>query len=692
MLFHFHSLRLNMKRIFVSAILVLFALVGAYGQSTFTVSDLLNVKRVGDPQFSPDGRTIAFTIGVVDRAANRTLTQIYTVSADGSNLKQITSGDKSSNSPRWSPDGKRLAFITGAQIWTMKPDGSEKNQVSKISTGAGNPVWSPDGNWIAFGSDVYPECRSDDCNKTEDEKAEKSKVQAHVTDRLLYRHWVEWRDRKRSHVFLVSSKGGIARDMTQGDFDSPPYAASTGVDYAFSPDSKEIAFLRNPDKVEATSTNSDIYVAQISGGDSKNITAANGGYDAAPVYTADGKYILFRSQATATFEADRWRIMRYNRATGETVELTRGFDQQVDEMTVSSDSRTIYFAAGEKGRSPVFTVPVEPDFRLRIATHVKKIIGGVSAGSLNVSSDGRSLVFTSSSASSPADIMRANSDGSGLTTVTKTNQASLQAFGLQNVEDVEWKGALNQNIHGFLLKPANFDASKKYPLLVLIHGGPQGAWNDSWGYRWNPQIFANQGYIVFMPNPRGSTGYGQKFVNDISADWGGKAFVDITNGVADVIKKPFIDKTRIGAAGASYGGYMVDWLLGHNNDPRFKFKAFVSHAGVYNLESMAGATEELWFVNWEFKGMPWENPVNYQRWSPNKFVRNFNTPTLVTAGELDYRVPVDQSYQLYTALQLKGIDSKLIVFPDEGHWILKPQNSEFWYGSVIDWFGKYLKP
>ena len=262
---------------------------------------------------------------------------------------------------------------------------------------------------------------------------------------------------------------------------------------------------------------------------------------------------------------------------------------------------------------------------------------------------------------------------------------------LARAEDVDWTGATNTRIHGWLLKPANFDPNRKYPLIVLIHGGPQGAWMDSWSYRWNPQIYANAGYIVFAPNPRGSTTYGQKLVDEVSADWGGKAFIDIKNGVAEVIKHPYVDRNRIGAAGASYGGYMVDWLLGHNNDPRFKFKAFVSHAGVYNLESMAGATEELWFVNWEFKGQPWENPVNYNRWSPHKFVKNFNTPTLVTAGELDYRVPVDQSLQLFTGLQLRNVPSKLIIFPDEGHWILKPRNSEMWHRNVLEWFGKYLK-
>jgi dipeptidyl aminopeptidase/acylaminoacyl peptidase len=574
----------------------------------------------------------------------------------------------------------------------MKPDGSDRKQITNISTGAGNPAWSPDGKWIAFSSDVYPECNSDDCNKAEDEKAEKSKIQAHVTDRLLYRHWVEWRNRKRSHVFVVPSSGGTSVDFTPGDFDSPPYGASTGVDYAFSPDSREIAYLRNPDKIEAISTNSDIYIASLFDKTNKSITASNKGYDVAPLYTSDGKYILYRSQATEGFEADRWRIMRYNRQTGETVELTRGFDQQVDEMTLSPDGKTIYFVAGENGRSPIFSIPVEPDLRLKIATFVKPVVRDVTASSLSVSSDGRTLVFANSSIASPTEIYRANADGSGVTAISRVNDSRMTAYGLKKAESVTWKGALNQTVQGWLIKPSNFDPSKKYPLVVLIHGGPQGAFSDSWGYRWNPQVFANAGYVVFMPNQRGSTGFGQKFVNDVSADWGGRAFTDVMNGVASVIKNPYIDKTRIGAAGASYGGYMVDWILGHNNDPRFKFKALVSHAGVYNLESMAGATEELWFVKWEFKGMPWENPINYQRWSPNKFVKNFDTPTLVTCGELDFRVPVDQSFQLYTALQLNGVPSKLVVFPDEGHWILKPQNSEFWYTNVLDWFGKYLKP
>lgn len=680
-----------MKRISILFALTALCAFVALAQAPFSFNDLMKVRRVADPQLSPDGKRVAFTIGDVNFADNRAVNQIYVIETDENDKapKAITSGTSSSSSPRWSPDGRKIAYVTGGQIWIMDRDGDDKKQLTTISTGAGNPVWSPDGKWIAFNSDVYPECTDDACNKSREEQAEKSKVKAIITDRLLYRHWNEWRDKKRTHVFVVSSDGGTARDFTPGDFDSPPYGASSGHDYAFSPDSREIVYLRNPDQVEAVSTNSDLYIANLDGRNARNITQSNRGYEFAPAYTADGKYIIYRSQATEAFEADRTRIMRYNRQTGETVELTRGFDQQVDEFTISNDSKTIYFEAGERGRARAFSLPVEPDFRQRIATFVRPVetlSTFASVSNLNVSPDGKTMVFASSSMTSPAEIYAAD-----LTRVsTKPLSRANPTLNLAKTEDIEWAGALGTKNHGWIVKPANFNASRRYPLIVLIHGGPQGAWMDNWGYRWNPQIFANAGYVVFMPNPRGSTTYGQKFVNDISGDWGGKVFVDLKNGVAEVIKRPYIDRNRIGGAGASYGGYMVDWILGHNNDPRFKFKALVSHAGVYNLESMAAATEELWFVKWEFKGMPWENAVQYNRWSPHKFVNRFSTPTLVTAGELDYRVPVDQSYQLFTGLQLKNVPSKLIVFPDEGHWILKPQNSEFWYRNVLDWFGKYL--
>jgi len=652
---------------------------------TYTVEDLMKVKRVGDPQVSPDGRHVAFTVGDVNFDANRIVNQIYVVSSAGGDIKQLTSGDRSSSAPRWSPDGKKIAFTTGGQVWVMDADGDHKEQVTKTSTGAASPVWSPDGKWIAFTSDVYPDCNDEDCNKKKDEAAEKSKVKAHVTSRLLYRHWDEWRDVKRTHVFVVSAKGGNARDLTPGDFDSPPYGASTGVDFAFSPDSAEVAYLRNPDKVEATSTNSDIYVVPVNGGAGRNITVANRGYDVAPVYTRDGKYIVYRSQATAGFEADRWRLMLFNRASGTSTELVRGFDLQVEEAVVSPDGNTVYFTAGDRGKAPIYSVPIT-------GGQAKKIVADVFASNLKITPDGKRIIFVSSSMGAPAEVYATNADGSQLTALTALNTRLMNEAGLAKAEEVEWTGALGRKIHGWVVKPKDFDASRKYPLLVLIHGGPQSAWNDNWGFRWNPQVFANAGYVVFAPNPRGSTGYGQQFVNEISGDWGGKAYVDIMNGVADVVRRsPFIDRTRIGGAGASYGGYMIDWIEGHNSDPRFRFKVLVSHDGVYNLTSMYGATEELWFTDWEFKGTPWTNPAMYQRWSPHNFVANFKTPMLIIHSELDYRVPIGEGLQLFTALQRKGIDSKLLVFPDEGHWVLKPQNSQLWYHTVLDWLDKYLK-
>jgi dipeptidyl aminopeptidase/acylaminoacyl peptidase len=655
---------------------------------TYTIEDLLKVRRVGDPQVSPDGKHVAFTVGDVNFDANRVVTQIFVTSIDGGGMKQLTSGDRSSTAPRWSPDGKKIAFTTGGQVWVMDSDGDHKDQITKISTDAAAPVWSPDGKWIAFTSDVYPDCNNDECNKKRVEQAESNKVKAHVITRLLYRHWDEWRDVKRTHVFVVSSKGGTARDLTSGDFDSPPYAASSGVDYAFSADSSEIAYLRNPDKVEAISTNSDIFVMPLAGGPAKNITVTNRGYDVGPVYTRDGKFILYRSQATPGFEADRWRLMAYNRATGASVELTKGFDQQVEELVVSPDEKFIYFTAGERGKTPIFRIPYSGGVP-------QKIVADVSATNIRITPDGKAFVFASSSMTSPAEIYRSSVDGTGLTALTSVNSQLMSRADLKPAEEVEWTGALGKKIHGYILKPVNFDASKKYPLAVLIHGGPQGAWSDNWGYRWNPQVFANAGYVVFAPNVRGSTGYGQQFVNEISGDWAGKAYVDLMNGVADVLRhNSFIDRNRIGAAGASYGGYMINWILGHNNDPRFRFKVLVSHDGVYNFDSMYNTTEELWFVNWEFKGAPWTNPkpVPYSRWSPDKFAQNFNTPILIIHNELDYRVPISEGLQLFTTVQRKGIDSKLLIFPDEGHWVLKPQNSQFWYHTVLDWLDKYLQP
>jgi len=665
-------------------VLALVSLVAAQENRRFTIDDLLKVRRVGDPQVSPKGEMVAYTITNIDKAANHGVTQIYVVPIGGGEPRQLTNDEHSSASPRWSPDSRKLAFIREDQIWTIEVASGAIKKITSISTGAGEAIWSPDGNWLAFASDGYPECKDDACNKRQAEERAQSKVKAHMADHLLYRHWKTWLDGIRSHVFVVSAEGGEARDLTPGDYDAPPFSLGGPTDYAFSPDSKELAFVSNHDKVEATSTNADVFLVSVKGGSAKNITAANHGYDGSPQFSPDGRFIAYRSQATPGFESDRFRVMLYDRKAGTARSLTESLDSWVDEFTFAPESKTIYLAAEERGKEPIYSVSVS-------GGPVRKLVAEGFNGDVHVTADGQTLVFSRSSMTRPNEIYRANADGSGVTALTKTNDAFVSSFNLKPAEEVTWTGAMGTKVSGWMIKPSNFKPNKKWPLAVLIHGGPQGAWNDNWGYRWNPQVFANAGYVVFAPNPRGSTGYGQQFLNEISGDWGGKVFIDIKNGVAQVASLPYVDRDRIGAAGASYGGYMIDWIEGHNNDPRFQFKVLVSHDGVYNLTSMTGATEELWFTDWEFKGTPWANPELYERWSPHKFVQNFKTPILIITNELDYRVPVTEGLQLFTAVQRMGVESKLLVFPDEGHWVQKPQNSELWYNTVLSWLDKHLK-
>ena len=679
-----------MKRFAVSIMVFALAVCATVTAQTakrpLTIDDLLKVRRVGDPQLSPDGRLVIYQISDPDKAANRSRTQIYLIPTSGGESVQLTSGDTSASSPRWSPDGKRIAFVRGGQIHTMDATGGDVKKITSISTGASDPVWSPDGRMFAFVSDIYPDCDDDTCNQKRDADVEASKVKAKTIDRLLYRHWTAFKDGKRTHVFVVSSDGGAAaRDLTPGDFDAPPFSLGGPPDYAFSPDSKELAFARNTEKVEATSTNNDIFIVSLAGGEAQRLTGDNKGSDQSPAYSPDGRYIAYRSQATPGFESARWRLMLYDRQTKKARELASKFDAYVEGITFTPDSKRIYFVSGARGRQPLYVISIGDGA-------LEKVFDGFN-DDVRVAPNGETLVFTRSSSIQPTEIYRYDLEGGHkvVAQITKTNDAFLSGFNLQMTEEVEWAGAGGTKIHGWLFRPANPSTNSRHPLIVLIHGGPQGAWNDSWGYRWNPQIFAAAGYMVFMPNPRGSTGYGQGFTDDISGDWAGKVYTDIINGVEHVASRGNIDRERIGAAGGSYGGYMVNWILGHNDDPRVKFRALVSHAGVFNLVSMYGVTEELWFPEWEFKGTPWDNPELYARWSPHLHAKNFKTPTLVTHGELDYRVPIGEGFQLFTYLQKQKVPSKLLYFPDEGHWILKPQNSALWYNTVLGWFDQHLK-
>lgn len=653
---------------------------------TFDVQMMLGLSRVSEPTLSPDGRQVAFTVQTVDVDRNIKPKQIYVVSLTGGAPVQITHEGNDNERPRWASDSKRIYFISdrggSSQVWSMDADGMHARQITHLSTEAGGLLVSPDGKKIVFQSSVYPECGADDaCNKSKMDIEAKSKVKARIYNSLLYRHWTAYETKRRQHLLVIDADGSGVKDLTPGPYDVPPFSLGGPDDYAISPDSLELAFTMNVDPDPATSTNSDIYTVPLAGGEMRRITIGLGA-DNAPVYSPDGKMLAFRSQARAGYESDRWRLMVLDRASGKTVNLSEGVDRWVDSMTWLPDSQRLVFTSEDRGRTGLQMISLSGGGLRPI------ISGALSLDDVQFTPDGATMIYSQQSGSRPTEIFKATAGAGGGIALTHFNDAVLAASTVRPLEEF-WveSGEDKTRIQTFVVKPPDFSPSKKYPVLFLIHGGPQGAWGETWSYRWNPQVFASAGYLVVMPNPRGSTGYGQKFIDDINGDWGGKCFDDIM-AVADYVQKlPYADADRMAAAGGSFGGYMIDWMLGHTT----RFKAFISHSGVYDLRSMAGETEELWFPLWEFKGFPWDNPEMYARWSPSFFAKEFKTPTLVLHGELDYRVPVGQGMQLFTALQEQKVPSKLVLFPDEGHWIMKPQNSVLWYDQFLEWIGEWLK-
>lgn len=651
----------------------------AFAQKTpFDAETMLRIARISQPVLSPNGRQVAFTVQTVDMQKNTKPEQIYVVGMEGGSARPLTQDGDVNERPRWSPDSRQIYYVSnrsGAlQIWVMDADGSRARQVTRLSTEAGGPVLTPDGKRIVFSSSVFPECGADDaCNKQKLEEEAQNKVKARIYTHLLYRHWNEWQTRRRQHVLVVGVDGFGLKDLTPGDRDITD-------DYTVSPDSTELAFSMNADPEPALSTNFDIYAVPLEGGDARKITTGLGA-DESPLYSPDGKYLAFRSQMRAGYESDRWRLMVLDRASGRTSGLTEGLDRWVGGVTWSPDSTRVFFTVEDRGRTGLQMVSAT-------GGGSKNIIAGASSLSdVQFTSDGRTMIYAEESGSRPAEIFRVNSSGGSGLALTHLNDSLLSRAALAPLEEIEVDSPDKTKIHAFIVKPPGFTEAQKWPVLFLIHGGPEGAWGETWSYRWNAQVFAAAGYVVVMPNPRGSTGYGQKFIDDINGDWGGRPYDDIM-AVADYVAGlKYVDPDRMAAAGASYGGYMIDWILGHTN----RFKALVSHDGVFDLRSMGAATEELWFPIWEFRGMPWDNPDMYERWSPSYFVKDFKTPTLVIHGEQDYRVPLDQGLQLYTALQVQKVPSKLIEFPDEGHWVLKPQNSLLWYHQVIDWVRQWTK-
>ena len=713
----------------------------------FTFEDMMKLKRVAEPEVSPDGKWVLFSVVDVDLAANTKTPHVWIVATSGGPEREIITG-QTADRPRWSPDGKRFAFLStkegGSQVWIGDFDGASgtvrgEYKLTSMPTEASGELWSPDGQTMLFTSDVYPECdgQADEiaCNARRVDEANQSKVKAVIFDRLLYRHWNAYREGKRTHIFVIpageSRSAGSNRldppvlpeDRTQGDYDAPVFSLGGQDNYAFSPDGREICYTSNHDKVEATSTNNDLWIVPVSsapgvGGrpgsgsfpslQARDITADNPASDSTPLYSPDGNYIAYRAQRRPGYESDRFRLMLYDRKTGEKQDLTEGFDHWVGGFVWAPDSRTIYFSAEHERHSLIYAVDAvgaAGTTPTRTGYPRRSLVAG-SNDDLAMTPDGKTLVFTRSSLAAPNEIYAADARGEGCPArtgvvdpgkescsldrdwaVTHTNQQLLAQMSMSKGEAFEFSGANGDPVEGSLVKPPNFDASRKYPVKFLIHGGPEGAWGDDWSYRWNPELFAANGYVVIMINFHGSTGYGQKFIDAINGDWGGAPFEDLMKGL-DYAERtyPFIDKDRECALGASYGGYMANWILGHTD----RFKCIVSHDGMFNAESAWGDTEELWFNEWEFKGTPYDNREMYRKWSPHQYAKNFKTPTLVVHGQLDYRLDVSQGFDLFTTLQRENVPSKMLYFPDEGHWVLKPQNSQLWYRTVNDWVDRWV--
>ena len=734
-----------MRRLLLSLLVLAFTLPAlAQAKHPFTFDDMMKLKRVGDPQVSPDGKWVIFSVVDVDLEANTKTPHIWIVPTAGGQEREIIA-DQDADRPRWAPDGKRFAFLSnkedGSQVWIADFDGAAgavtgATRLTEIATEAGGELWSPDGKMILFTSDVYPDCLGDPkevetCNAEKLDQASKSKVKALIFDHLLYRHWNAYKEGKRTHIFVINANFEIlvvvgkpkqiirARgiDLTPGDYDAPVFSLGGQDDYAFSPDGKEICYASNHDKNPAASTNDDLWIVPVMSGSqmtseqilaqTKNITADNPASDSSPLYSPDSRYIAYRAQQRPGYESDQFRLMLYDRKKHETRNVTENLDRWVGSFVWSPDSSDIFFTTEDEGQSTVLWVQ-----QMAISGAPPQILFGkgkdeqiiptmtifptIMTGfndDLAITRDGKTLLFTRMSLAHPTEIYKTKLDYSSDREISgeplsHLNDGILSQIAMSPLEPFWFPGADNDKVQGFLVKPPNFDASKKYPVKFLIHGGPQGAWGDDWSYRWNPELFAANGYVVIMINFHGSTGYGQKFIDAINGDWGGAPFEDLMKGL-DYAEQtyPFIDKNRECALGASYGGYAINWILGHTD----RFKCLVSHDGMFNAESAWGTTEELWFNNWEFKGTPYDNRAGYQKWSPHQYAKNFKTPTLVIHGQRDYRLDVSEGFQLFTTLQMEGVPSKMLYFPDEGHWVLKPQNSRLWYKTVNDWVDQWTK-
>ena len=655
-----------------------------------SLEDLYRVKAPSSVRFSPDGQTLYYVLETRDLPRGKSDADLYRIPLAGGDAQRLTHTPESrESSPAVSPDGRLVAFVAARgeeeAIWLLPTQGGEARRLAAVSTGASGLVWSPDGRHLAFASEVFPACGADDaCNKKRSQMRAKGPLQAHVADELLYRHWNFWYDGAVSHVLVVEVASGKVRDLTPGEREAPVFSAGASGGFAFSPDGKQLAFTRNPDPKErlASSTNSDVWVVPVDPGPdggapaARNQTAGNLAWDGDPAFSPDGRFLAYRRQLQPGYESDRFTLTLQDLASGQVRVLTEGLDNWVTHAEWLPDSKGLLFQADVAGQTPLFRVGVE-------ASAPQKVAELALFDEYTISPDGRTAVAVRRSVAQPAEIWRFSLSGSQPPVrVTTHNLALEQEVDFRPAEQHWVEGSQGRKIHTFLVKPHGFQPGKKYPAIVNIHGGPQMQWADAFRGDW--QVYPAAGYVVVFPNPHGSTGYGQAFTAAISGDYTGAVMEDIAKVTDWVETLAFVDRERIGIMGWSWGGYAVNWLLGTTD----RYRAIASMMGVFDLPSMYGATEELWYPEWDAKGTPWTSDL-YQQHSPARNAANFRTPTLVLTGEKDYRVPYTQSLMLFTYLRKNGVPSRLIVFPGAGHW---PSWYEMvlYYTAHLEWFHSYL--
>jgi dipeptidyl aminopeptidase/acylaminoacyl peptidase len=685
---------------------ILPAVVFAESKRPMMVEDLFKLKRLTDAQVSPDGKTVTYVITTVDLAGNKTSAALWLAPTEKGEPRQLTNSGKKDRAPRWSPDSKQILFESNRsgenQLWLIDLAGGEARQVTSLNTEAHDAAWSQDGKSIAFVSSVYPEysdkpfTESDSLNKKRKEEAEKNPVKAKVFTKLFYRHWDSYVEDKRQHLFVLSVPAAGAaipepRDVTPGDRDAYPTATtfSSAVNFTFSPDGHYLVYTAPPERDEAWSTNYDLFRVPVAGGERECLTKDNPAADSGAQFSPDGKHLVYRAQRRSGYEADRWELMVVETDLsgafqGKPRSLTKDLDRGIHEF-LWLDKDTVLFNYEEDGHGAARTVSLRTG---KLAPFDLGSPAGYFSG-LTVSKGPDPVIgYLRASMSGPNEAYVLSANGSKARNVSQANTAQLAQLDLPRPESVKVK-VEGGDMQMWILKPPGFDPAKMWPLVYLVHGGPQGAWEDAWSYRWNPEVWAAQGYVVVLPNPRGSTGFGQKFVDEISGDWGGKCYDDLMKGVDYLERLPYIDRDRIASAGASFGGYMMNWFQGKTT----RFKTLITHCGVYNFDSMYATTEELWFDEWEHGGPPWgTNRASYEKHSPHRLAKNFKTPMLIIHNDLDFRVPVSEGQQLFTTLQRLKVPSRFINFPDEGHWVLKPANSAYWHREVFAWLTKYVPP